>query len=618
MTSLRFYLSACVAVLCLVSSAAMAENSVQNQVVDPLGLHDNDAVLAAAVPGPGRQDTVDSIAPAASQSAPEPAVEPSAKTRIKSIEPTVAAPETTAPTETTDPLASRDAFDRGVFRSFLKKAPRLEGDETKEAVIDFYRGRRHESLWTKGKGLSVQGEALIKQVRSAPDHGLKQEDYLPHAYLTQNGGLSDWPAQHEVELDLTLAYLALADDLASGAVDPMSTGSEIYLQPKHLSVEDLLERLDEAKSIPALMASFAPKDPSYAKLQEKLKQYRQLAARKSYTRVPSGKTLRKGDVDARVPALKRRLSEEGFYKGSLDDTDQHYDGDVVEAVKAFQRANGLSADGVAGRNTFTTLNISLEQRVRQIEANLERLRWYDYQATGSFVDVNIADQTLKVVRNGLTIHQTRVVVGKPKYKTPIFSHAISYAEVNPTWTIPRSIALKTYLPMLQRDPTEVMRRGIRVFHGNREIDPRSIIWSTVKPRFFNFTLQQRPGRNNALGGVKYMFPNRHAIYLHDTPSKHLFSRSGRAFSHGCIRVENPFDFGDLLFKDEGWDKDRLMKLRSKSTNPQRINLSNKVPVHLRYFTAFVDAADTVQFRFDIYGNDARLIEALETRSAPFS
>ncbi|MDX5593714.1 L,D-transpeptidase family protein [Pseudovibrio sp. SPO723] len=617
MTSLRTHLCISAALIALTSTTALAEEVNKKQFVDPLGLHDGGAIVALTQDNTPPDTTGSIVVPEEEVSAQQPAPAASAKPRIEPPSKQPAEVENQREEPKAEPIAARKPFSSSVFRSFLKSSKKFE-ESKREQLEDFYSDHRYKPQWTEASGLSAAGKELLSAVRNASSHGLRAEDYLPHSYVAPTNSFAGWPAQEQVELDLTLAYLQFAGDLAAGAVKPSRTGDDIYLQPTRPSNEDLFERLEKASSISALLHALQPQDPSYALLQKELKRYRDLAKTKKLVRVPSGPTLRAGDADSRVETIKQRLAQEGYYTGSLATQDRQYDGDVVEAVKAFQRANGLAADGVVGRNTLAVMNTSIDDRVRQIEANLERLRWYDYQASGRFVDVNIASQMLRIVENGRTVHSTRVVVGKPKYKTPIFSHRISYAEVNPTWTIPRSIALKTYLPRLQKDPVAVMRQGIRVFHGNREIDPRSIIWSTVQPRFFNFTLQQRPGANNALGGVKYMFPNRHAIYLHDTPSKHLFSRSSRALSHGCIRVEDPFAFGEKLFSKDGWTQDRFAQLRQRTQDPQRINLSQKVPVHLRYFTAFIGEDGKVQFRHDIYGHDKGLIKALSAQNYPYS
>jgi murein L,D-transpeptidase YcbB/YkuD len=246
-----------------------------------------------------------------------------------------------------------------------------------------------------------------------------------------------------------------------------------------------------------------------------------------------------------------------------------------------------------------------------MELNLERRRWMDDNLGDYYVFVNVADQQLKVVRNEKTIHTARLVVGKPYARTPVFSETMKYVVLNPYWNVPPAIADKEYLPKLKKDPGFLQRQGIRVLTGSGdnagEVDPYTVNWSALSR--MSYSLRQDSGAKNALGRVKFMFPNRFNVYLHDTPSKSLFEKDLRVFSHGCMRIENPLDFAALLLADQGWTRKKI-DTAVASGSQRVINLTKPIPVHVTYLTAWVDKDGTVNFRRDVYGRDKQLAAAL--------
>ncbi len=475
----------------------------------------------------------------------------------------------------------------------------------------FYQDHGYTAVWLQDGSLTQNAQELREALRSAGTHGLSPADYAVSYIDDLEGALNQAGALEqagELELLLTKAYLRFAKHLTSGRVNPRKVDRENDLSPAYRSPEQLLAPLASDASMDQILADLAPQDPAYKGLQ------RQLALHLSrqpeeQIQIPSGKSLKPGMTSSRVELVRKRLGQEKYYV--YDGLEQTvYTGDIIEAVKEFQRRNGLADDGVVGKATLAALNTGPQQHVELIRNNLERLRWYNKPLGRKYVDVNIAAQTASIVQDGLTIYQTRAVVGKPKFSTPIFSDQISYAEVNPYWNVPRSIAVNEHLPTLQQDPLSLARKGIRVFRGKKEIDPRSVAWNQLQPKKFNYFFRQDPGRGNALGKVKYMFPNKHSIYLHDTPSKSLFNRDVRAFSHGCIRLKDPFTFGEVLFTGEPAAQTRLYSTWRQQKN-KVIRLQNKIPVYLRYITAWEDDNGQLQVRKDIYGKDKKLNKALE-------
>jgi len=291
-----------------------------------------------------------------------------------------------------------------------------------------------------------------------------------------------------------------------------------------------------------------------------------------------------------------------------------YGGALESAVKNFQERHGLDVDGIVGAGTLRALNVPVENRIDQLRVNLERARWVMDGLEDDFVIVNIAGFRVYVFRDRKEVWSTRVMVGKTYRKTPVFRSTMKYVVFNPTWTVPYSIATKDKLPTIQRDPQYLASRNFIVKDRNGDVvDSTSVDWNSLSRRNFPYTLVQQPGTNNALGEIKFMFPNEHAVYLHDTPSKSLFSRSSRTFSSGCVRVEHPFKFAEVLLGPGGWDAERVQAERMRRET-KSVFLSKPMPVLLLYWTTEVGADGQIRFYEDVYERDQTVLDAL---NAPF-
>jgi len=276
----------------------------------------------------------------------------------------------------------------------------------------------------------------------------------------------------------------------------------------------------------------------------------------------------------------------------------------------FQARHGIDADGKVGPGTLEELNIPVETRINQLRASLERMRWVFRDLPDRYLIVDIAGFHAYLINEGNQIWETRVQVGKPYHATPIFKDSMRYIDFNPTWTIPPGILQKETLPAIRKDPSYLSRNNMSVVTTSGKIvDPSTIDWATTT-KGFPYMIRQEPGPRNALGRVKFMFPNQYMVYLHDTPSKGLFARTERAFSHGCIRTQNPFDLAELLLDDQGWDRAKIDQV-IESRRTTRINLSEPLTVMLLYWTAEADDNGTVYFRKDVYNRDAAIIEGLD-------
>ena len=304
-----------------------------------------------------------------------------------------------------------------------------------------------------------------------------------------------------------------------------------------------------------------------------------------------------------MPALRARLKVE-----ARAETDARvFDPELAAAVRAFQEAQGMTVDGVVGPRTREMLNAPVSVTAADIVVNMERWRWLPRDLGAHHVFVNIPEFKLRVMEKDKVTFETRVIVGQPKNRTPIFSDEIQYVDVNPYWNVPYSIATKEMLPHIQRNPGYIYDQGLQVLYtgGGKDqlIDPMSVDWTRVNPRNMPFRFRQPPGGTNALGRVKFMFPNKHAVYLHDTSSRSLFSRSQRALSHGCVRVDDPVAFADaLLTQEPGLDGERIKKLIAGGANGAQV-MKTRVPVHLTYFTVWAGADGTLKRWNDLYGYD---------------
>jgi len=499
------------------------------------------------------------------------------------------------PSVPTDPVAA------AIMRQIAEVAPDSN-------VAGFYEERDYKPVWIVDQVLHERGHLAIAAFAAANDHALNPENYGPFALATRAEGASSPAAWAWLELELSLQFIRYATHLSSGRVQPNAVNKALNIFPHVPDPADLLADAVSVEDFSAFLDGLAPNTPNYARLKRRLGDYRDKAALGGFTVVPEGDVLKPGMNDDRLETLRQRLIEEDYLVAGDHDSDV-YDGALVDAVKTFQAFHGLEEDGVIGKNTLAELNVPIEKRLIQMELNMERRRWMPDYLGETYVFVNLADQNLKVVRNGKTWHTARVVVGKPYHATPVFSKEMTYIEVNPYWNVPYSIATKEYLPKLIKNANALSSQNIRVFNGSTEMSASSIPWSNYSRANFPFKLRQDPGPKNALGHIKFMFPNQFNIYIHDTPSKGLFNRAQRSFSHGCIRVSDPFMLGEMILMDQGFDKAKLEALKVQGKR-KVITLETPVPVHLTYLTAWMNKDGSTHFRRDIYGRDDVLLKAL--------
>lgn len=482
------------------------------------------------------------------------------------------------------------------------------------ALSAFYGASGYQLAWQSPE-LRRQ---LVSAVERASDDGLNPRDY--HAEILSELSLrpmTEFSAELRADLDLLFsdAFLMLSSHMLEGKVNPQTVHAEWTANRRKTAMESVLAEALTRGDIAATLDALRPAHPAYRKLMAARQDLTELLGQ-PWLQLASQPTIRPGDRDDRVPEIRRRLAALGDLTAlpvSFEDP-LLYDATMENAIAKFQARHGLEPDGLIGRESVRALNLMPVERLRQIDATLERWRWLPESLGDTYVLVNIAGYELTMVENGEDVLRKRVIVGQPFRQTPVFSDHIRYLVFNPTWTVPRKLMIQDQLPQILGDPDYLSRLNISVYRGwgadRQKVDPADIDWQSLHRNNFPYQLVQEPGPQNALGQVKFMFPNQYDVYLHDTPGRGLFARTDRSFSSGCIRVEQPFDLAErLLAASPDWNRSKINKLVTES-QPQSVVLPSPVPVHIQYWTSWVDGEDRLHFRNDIYNRDARLIEQL--------
>ncbi|MEM9581299.1 MAG: L,D-transpeptidase family protein, partial [Pseudomonadota bacterium] len=453
-------------------------------------------------------------------------------------------------------------------------------------------------------------EALLNAVRNAADHGLPVERYNPDQLIAVMKEARSPRAHGAVEAELTRIYLTYARDLQTGILTPKKIDSGLVRDVPLRDRTAYLKAIESAAAPNRVLRALAPTTPEYARLMKaKLVMTRQGTKGGWGATVPAA-SLKPEDRGQSVVALRNRLMKMGYLQRSAS---RVYDEAMSQAVQKFQVAHGLTPDGVAGAGTIAEINKPLDARLQSVLVAMERERWLNRpEGLGDrHVWVNLTDFTARIMDNGKLTFETRSVIGKNQSgrHSPEFSDIMEHMVINPTWHVPRSIATKEYLPLLKRNPNAVSHLRLVDSRG-RTVNRGAVNFNAYSERSFPFNIKQPPSSRNALGLVKFMFPNKYNIYLHDTPAKNLFSREMRAYSHGCIRLAQPFDFAyELLSKQEA-DPVTAFKTHLNTGRETKVLLEKQVPVHIVYRTAFTSADGRLHHRKDIYGRDAKIWNAL--------
>jgi murein L,D-transpeptidase YcbB/YkuD len=468
----------------------------------------------------------------------------------------------------------------------------------------------NELLWTGSRAADARTQVLLAALRASGDHGLSPAWYgverIEQALKTN----ADTERTDQM---IGEAFAAYASDVSTGRVNANSIDPDISIEQRKVKKADLLKAAAEAPDFAAWLAGLAPKG-DYPALQKALATWHQKRAASTYTPIATGDALKPGKTDPRVPVLRKRLAELELAVPAPTGAPDLYDDPLVALVKSYQETKGLTVDGVIGDNTTRSLNTSLDDRIDQIVANLERRRWLSPDLGQRYVFVNTGDYSMVFVNNGKVAFQSQVIVGTPKHPTPEIQSTMYGFQTNPYWTVPQSISGDEYLPLLRRDPYALANQGFKIFSSwsdnDSEIDPASVDWSSINPKAFPYRVRQEPGATNALGYIFFPFQNNYGIYMHDTASRWLFTEGSRNFSHGCIRLQNPLDFVAKVYEGRAsFDRARVQKAIDGGEQVH-YSFPESVKLYVTYRTVTAAPDGTPTFRDDVYGRDRRLVAAM--------
>jgi murein L,D-transpeptidase YcbB/YkuD len=500
-------------------------------------------------------------------------------------------------------------------------------EEMDSTVRAFYAERDYRPAWTTARGLTNGGEKLVEALALAARDGLDPEMYgVADAESAFSAGDSSLAAEREqrlavADIALTSGYLALLRDLRLGLYDPDD------VQPDW----DIEQKRDEEAAASLTIAEEDPKD-AVAAARPSWKEYQRLSAlyeelqgmqrRGRLPKVPETRDLRPGTRSHDVAALRARLLASEYplerteaSRGLADNS--FFDSGLARALRSFQERHGLNPQRVPDRATMAALNTSLDDRIASVRLNLERWRWMPNEPGERALLVNIAGYDLQALANDSVVLTMRTIVGEPEWRTPVFSDTVTYIVAHPYWNVPESILTEELLPRVMENDTYLVSNDYEVLDTDGNvIDGSDVDWSELDPDSLPYRIRQRPGDGNALGALKFMFPNQDNVYLHDTPEKYLFSGHKRAFSHGCVRVQRPFELAEMLLEWTGVREESLDEAIDAGADNERIELGSGVSVYLAYFTVRVDEDGRPRFLPDIYDLDRQMQSRLEATVRP--
>ncbi|RIJ42091.1 hypothetical protein D1627_06575 [Pontibacter oryzae] len=530
------------------------------------------------------------------------------------------------PQATTDSLA---------IKAYLKKQAAFKNQE--ELMYLFYGDRDYTLAWFRDNDLVPEAEKFLSVIDKASAEGLDpkkyklvnfQELFKKYEQLDPMDS-TRLKVQEEIDLGLTASYFNYASDFYRGRANPQLEDNSVKWDVKRnkIKLHKALQTILKERESTYPYYEFEALHAGYTRLRDKLQEYRALEEKGGWPKVDLGKVkvLEKGDTSAAVIALRQRLNPGKKYDPN-NKALRVYDAKLEQQVKHFQKLHGLKEDGVVGGNTLATMNVPIEDRIRQIMINMERWRWIPKRMVPKSLDqkyiwVNIPEYKLYIYedpdndpeaeRKYKKTYEMRVIVGKTMHSTPIFSDKLEYVVMAPYWNVPNSIVQNEIKPHMLKNPGWLASQNMEIVTKDKsatQVSPYSINWSEVTESNFKYRIRQKPGRTNSLGLVKFLFPNEYAVYLHDTPADALFSQTNRDFSHGCVRLEKPEELARYMLKDmPEWTDQRIHETMHGSEETW-VTLPKSVQVYLVYFTSWVDEEGEIHFREDIYGHDKKLAQ----------
>lgn len=517
--------------------------------------------------------------------------------------------------QTPDPTTKTDS---AFVERYVAHEPEFK--EHRNIIMKFYRDRNFRLGWFKEDKLVPQANTFIDVVNKAYREGLNPDDYkikdFKQMFVRFEQTDADDSTRHllkqEIDVALTASYMNYASDFYRGIVDYKKLDNiEWSVRKNKIKLNKALETILKERDSRYPYYQFEPLHEQYNRLRTALQQYREIRKTGGWPKIEGVKVLKLGDSSTVVPLLRKRLLPQNRW--NVTGPNQFiFDQELSEAVRDFQQRHGMKADGALGPKTLKNMNVSIDDRIDQIIINMERWRWVPKpkKFEEKHIFVNIPEYMLYAKDKGKTVLEMRVIVGKTMSSTPVFSDKLEYIVFSPYWNVPTKIVVDEFKPKLINDPGWLERMDMELLNGfgknAQPISPYSVDWTSVNLKNFKYRIRQRPGPENPLGDIKFIFPNEHEVYLHHTASEMLFNQSQRGFSHGCVRVERPVELAKFLLSDKPqWDEPRILEAMHAGTEKYE-NLKAKVPVYIVYFTAWVDDQGRVHFRDDIYGHDREL------------
>lgn len=541
---------------------------------------------------------------------PSLAAEDGGPDRVANVE---ASPAVQAPAMDANPIGA-------ALRDLLADVPRKLSETDREdraALATFYGAADRTQMWVGNSGFNDRARAVLSQIDKAADWGLVASEFNKP---TLAGAAPADAELAEAEIALSLAVLKYARHARGGRISNPTAQLSSYIdrKPQLKEPEQVLAEISKAPEPDAYLRELHPKHVQFVKLREQLVALRSATtSAKELVKVPQGPAIQPGKSHPDVAIIRKRLDVAVPTVDGQPGDETMYDDALVKAVVAFQADRGVKpTKGAINAATRTALNTEAAPPVteRKIVASMEAWRWMPDDLGDMHVWVNIPEFTVRVVKNGAVIHSERIITGKIDTQTPIFSDLMETVVIHPFWGVPESIKVKELYPGLARGGDTLSKNGLRLQYNGRDVSAQSVDWTTANIK--NFHVYQPPGPGNVLGVVKFLFPNKHQVYMHDTPTKHLFATSMRTYSHGCMRVRNPVRMAEVLLgEDKGWDAAKIAGLIKGGPQNNEIALQRKIPVHVTYFTTWVDESGKLGSAKDFYGHEGRISMALEGKWA---
>ncbi|MFC2185999.1 murein L,D-transpeptidase [Fulvivirgaceae bacterium LMO-SS25] len=491
-------------------------------------------------------------------------------------------------------------------------------------VPSFYTNRNFEPAWIAGPNDIDRASMFIAEIEGMQWHGLQAEDYhfktIRRAFARLASDMREGTESPlsiaELDILFTDAFFMMSSHLYQGKVNPEKINAEWKIQRRRpdLNMDEQLEiMLSQGLTPNQMLKKFYPQNTLYPAMMASLREFRLRERLPKMEEIRAKETIRPDSISDVVPSIRQRLVIMGLLKPYNYREQFLYDEQMQEGIKKLQKQHGLNQDAIIGVGTLALLNLPNEDLVKSLEINLERMRWLPWDFGQKFIVCNIADQSVFMIQDKDTVFSTRAIVGREYRSTPVFEAKMDHLVFSPTWTIPPTILANDVIPAVKKDINYLSSKNMQVLdYSGKPVSANSIDWSNVSGRNFPYMIRQAPGPANALGLVKFMFPNSYNVYIHDTPSRELFSRDNRALSSGCIRIQNPAELAEILLKDLNWDQTKI-KAAMNLGREQIVRLPEPIPVFIGYLTVWTDQQGQTHFRNDLYNRDKKLYEAIVSK-----